>query len=65
MKKVTPANTLPVYDRAVARFPHLCTIPDAKTFCQQLCRFVALPTITAAEYMQIAAVANGGEWREV
>lgn len=64
MKHATPASTLPVYDRAIAQYPHLRTIPDAKTFCRQLCRFVALPTITVAEYTQIAIVANGGEWRK-
>lgn len=58
------AKALPIYDRAITRFPHLRFVPDAKTFCQNLCRLVAIPTITPAEYMKIATVANGGKWEE-
>ena len=62
MSKIVPANTLPIYERAVARYPHLIFVKDAKNFCQQLCRLEAVQSITAAEYWRIAAVAEGGEW---
>lgn len=60
----TPADALPVYERAIAAYPHLRWIPDAQNFCRQLTRLVALPTITAAEYTAIAATANGTPWPE-
>lgn len=28
----SPAKDLPIYDKAIARFPHLAYAPDAKTF---------------------------------
>lgn len=60
--KTLNASDLPIYERAIARFPHLSTTMYAKTFCRQLCRLAAIPTINAAEYWRIAAVAEGGEW---
>lgn len=62
MKKML-ANQLPVYERAIARYPHLATIKDAKTFCRQLCYLAAVPNITIQESVRIAAVAEGGEWQ--
>lgn len=60
--KITNASALPIYDRAVARYPHLSTIKDAKTLCQNLCRLAAVATISPVEYWRIADVANGGKW---
>lgn len=47
-----------IYDRAIAHYPHLATIKDERTLCRQLCRLATVPTITAAEYWQIAAIAE-------
>lgn len=60
--KTTNAKSLPIYERAVAHFPHLTTVKDAKHFCRQLCLLAAVPTITPTEYYRIAAVAEGSEW---
>lgn len=62
MKSNSPANLLPVYERAIKHYPQLATIKDAKTFCRELCYLAAIPTITAQEYMRVAAVAEGGKW---
>lgn len=57
------ASALPVFDRATKRYPHLRNRNlDAKTFCQNLCRLSAVPTISPLEYSSIAKVANGGIW---
>lgn len=57
MKK--SAKDLAVYERAIARYPHLSVVEDAKLFCRQLCRLAAVPSIKAREYWEIAAIANG------
>lgn len=62
MYKPTAARSLPIYDRAIARYPHLASVVDAKAFCQALCRLEAVETITIREYMRIAAVAEGSKW---
>lgn len=60
--KITKAKDLPIYSRAIARYPHLAEVMDAKTFCINLCRLAAVETITPVEYWAIGAVANGMEW---
>lgn len=59
-----PANSLPIYDRAVARYPHLSGITDAKTFCRQLSYLAAVDTISVHEYTSIAKVAEGEPWED-
>lgn len=56
------STDLPIYDRAVARYPFLSSVQDAKLFCQTLCRLAAVPAVTPMEYFHIANVASGGEW---
>ena len=41
----SPAKDLPIYDKAIARFPHLAYAPDAKTFCLNLSRLDMVPGI--------------------
>ncbi len=60
-----PATDLPIYERAVKRFPHLAHIRDAKHFCAALGRLAAVEEITAQEYYKIAMVASGYMWPEV
>lgn len=62
MEKKTSASNLPIFERAVERFPHLIAVKDAKTFCQNLCRLEAVQSITPDEYWCIARVAEGGPW---
>lgn len=57
-----PATALPVYDRAIARYPHLKHIPDAMNFCRQLSRLAAVDTISVSEYCFIGFIANGEPW---
>ena len=54
------STDLPIYDRAVARYPFLSAVQDAKLFCQTLCRLAAVPSVTPMEYFYIAA-GNGGK----
>lgn len=56
------ASELPIWSRATSHYNHLWTISNAKEFCKQLLNLAAVPTITAAEYASIAAVANGDMW---
>ena len=56
------STDLPIYDRAVARYPFLSSMQDAKLFCQTLCRLAAVPSVTPMEYFYVANVAGGGEW---
>ena len=45
---ITPnshAKDLPIYDKAIARFPHLAYAPDAKMFCLNLSRLAMVPGI--------------------
>jgi DNA-binding XRE family transcriptional regulator len=44
------STDLPIYDRAVARYPFLSAVQDAKLFCQTLCRLAAVPSVTPMEY---------------
>ena len=62
MKSNINAKDLPIYDRAVARYPHISNIRTARAFCFSLCQLAMVPGITWAEYTSIARVANGGEW---
>lgn len=57
-----PASCLPIYRRAIARYEHLWSIRDAMSFCRALCRLAAVPTITPAEYLAAAQVAEGQIW---
>lgn len=59
---MAPAMALPIYERATRRYGHLRQVPDAKTFCRQLCRLAAVDSITPTEHVAIAQVAEGGEW---
>lgn len=62
MKKhpaMVPANQLPIYERAIKRYPHLASIRDAMHFCQQLCRLAAVEGVSLREYNEIAKIANG------
>ena len=65
---ITPnshAKDLPIYDKAVARYPHLAYAPDAKTFCLNLsCCLAMVPGIKFSDYFKIGAVANGCNWPE-
>ena len=60
----TPATDLPIYERAVKRYPHLQHVKDEMHFCQQLCRLAAVDGISVKEYFKIATVANGCMWPE-
>nr|DAH19066.1 MAG TPA: hypothetical protein [Caudoviricetes sp.] len=61
----SPAKDLPIYDKAVARYPHLAYAPDAKTFCLNLsCCLAMVPGIKFSDYFKIGAVANGCNWPE-
>lgn len=60
----TPAASLPIYDRAVKRFPHLAHVKDAMHFCQQLLNLTAVPGVPIRDYVKIGAVANGEMWPE-
>lgn len=62
MKKIMEAKELPIYDRAIAHYPHLSHVKTARPFCFALCQLAATPTISPLEYWAIARVANGGEW---
>ena len=62
MSYITPASMLPIYDRAIERYPELINIKYARPFCFQLTIRAAVPTITPKEYWQITRVANGEEW---
>lgn len=64
MANNTKAVDLPIYERAIARFPHLASIPDAQSFCFQLCNLASVDSITQQEYWKAGAVANGGEWTD-
>ena len=55
------STDLPIYDRAVARYPFLSSVQDAKLFCQTLCRLAAVPSVTPMEYFYVANVAGGGD----
>ena len=56
------AKELPIYDRAIAHYPHLSHVKTARSFCFALCNLAAVPTISQIEYWDVARVANGGEW---
>ena len=62
--KITIAAALPIYDRAIAKYPHLSSILYAKAFCKALCKMAAVPTITATEYWRVAHFAEFGECAE-
>lgn len=62
MAKIKLAKDLPIYERAIARYPHLASLQDAKMFCWFLCDLEAVETITPKEYWSIGAVANDGDW---
>lgn len=55
------AKELAIYERAIARYQHLSSVEDAKTFCRALCYLAAVPGITVMEYWEIAEIANGKE----
>lgn len=57
-----PACQLPIYDRAVARYPQLAHTTDAYHFCKSLSYLAAVPDITVKEYFKIATVAAGKMW---
>lgn len=57
-----PAKELPIYDRAVTRYPHLVYVRDAMHFCQQLLNLAAVPGVPIRDYVKIGAVANGEMW---
>ena len=59
-----PASALPIYDRAVKRFPHLVHVKDAFHFCQLLCILAAVPGVSIRDYFKIAKVAHGETWEE-
>ena len=40
-----PAKDLSIYDKAIARFPHLAYAPDAKMFCLNISRLAMVPGI--------------------
>ncbi len=56
------ASSLPIYDAAVERYPHLKSIQDAMHFCTALCSLAAVNEIKVREYDAIARVANGELW---
>lgn len=60
----SPAKDLPIYDKAVACYPHLAHAGNAKTFCLNLSRLAAVPGIKPYDYLKIGAVANGCNWPE-
>ena len=60
--KIMMAKELPIYDRAIAHYPHLATIKPARAFCFNLGLLAGVPTISIYEYEGIARVANGGEF---
>lgn len=53
-----PATELTIYSRAIERYPHLADLCNAKSFCKSLVLLAAVPTITPAEYWEIASIAN-------
>lgn len=59
---IMQAKELPIYERAIAHYPHLATIKPARPFCLNLGLLAAVPTISPLEYSGIARVANGGEF---
>lgn len=59
--KIEKAAVLPIYERAIERYPHLSNILYAKAFCDALCKLEAVPTITVKEYWDIAHFAEYGE----
>lgn len=61
--KVTSPVELPIYERVVARYPHLAHTSDPRQFCEVLLRLAAPETVTCAELFCAASVANGGEWQ--
>ena len=56
------AKELPIYERAIAYYPHLASIKFARAFSFNLGNLAAVPGISMMEYTSIARVANGGEW---
>jgi len=62
MRKPRPASSLPVYERAVARFPHLASLADSRAFCRQLLLLEAVPGILPVEYWRIARMTETGKW---
>lgn len=59
---ILQAKELPIYERAIAYYPHLASIKLARAFCFNLGILAAVPGISPMEYTSIARVANGGEW---
>lgn len=59
---ILQAKELPIYERAIAHYPHIATIKAARPFCFNLVLLAFVPGITLNEYTAIARVANGGEW---
>lgn len=57
-------SELPIYERAVARYPHLANLQNAKVFCDILCRLAMVPGISMLEYRKIAEVASGRKWED-
>lgn len=57
-----PASELPIRRRATRQYTHLWNVFDAMHFCRALCQLAAVPTITPAEYLIIAKVAEGELW---
>ena len=62
--KIANASALPIYNRAVARYPHLAGLLYAKAFCDALCKLEAVPTITVKECWDVAHFAECGECAE-
>ena len=59
------ASDLPIYSAAVKRWPHLVSIPDARTFCQQLGNLQGvIDGLTIMDTLRIGNVANGGRWED-
>ena len=57
--KMMKATELAIYERAIARYPHLATIKPAKAFCKVLCSLEAVDTISIQEYWEIGKIAEG------
>ena len=60
--KLMRAKDLPIYDKTIARYPHLAHVIYARPFCFALCQLAMIPSDTIAECEAIARVACGGEW---